>query len=68
MSSQNEYCGIKEWAPPRQIIQFQVTRYQSVDGSLDYLYVLCNDGTMWRRELPTAPWYRLSTDELREEV
>jgi hypothetical protein len=49
--------------PTRKVVQITVAATTDDDGRRDYLYALCNDGTIWRYAHPSqftaASWSKV---------
>lgn len=53
----------------RRVIQIQIAPAIATDGSSysrDYIYALCDDGTMWTRIMPDGDWAEISGIPLLE--
>lgn len=47
----------------RRVVQIQIAPAIATDGSSysrDYIYALCDDGTMWTRRIPDGEWTKIS--------
>jgi hypothetical protein len=53
----------------RRVVQIQIAPAIATDGSSysrDYIYALCDDGTMWTRRIPDGEWNEISGIPLLE--